>query len=444
MQLAVRSSFSAGVAIVGAGLLIAAPVKPVLPELPDPVSAVRSAAVELSAAVSPFIVSPTEADASNPAAVVDRSALLSIPGATAQLSALPDPAALLAVAQAFIAQFGQALADAPAQVQQAIEQIMAGQITQALNTAVNIVLTPVTGPVLDAIFSGGGPLVDLVDILQPSLAFFPPAANVLGLLKNPDFLLTIGLGPLQSVYSLTQVIGGAAEAVLGGIQAGDPAAVVNGIVKGLVDLQGTVVTQLFAAGTPPYYYDRGLIGSLLAAGQMIIDAITAPAAPATAVTSDVTADAAGAESSAAEPAAAEPDTDPVASEPTAVNSVVAQPAADEPGTAEPETAEQVTAAPVVEETPAAKPEVRDGLVAVPGVVTVGVAKDDEQTTVQAGAEHDSTTDDSTEGSTGTPATGSTGATDHAGAPSGSNGTAGGGDSTSDSGSTSDSDSGSGD
>lgn len=162
MQLAVRSSFAAGVAIVGAGILVAAPVRPVALELPDPVAAVRSASVELSAAVSPLVVQP----------------------AAPSIAALPDPGALLAVAQAFVAQFGEGLKQAPGLLQQAIHEVLAGQITQALNTAANIVLTPVTGPVLDAIFSGGGPLVDLVDVLQPSLAFFPPLANVVGLLKN--------------------------------------------------------------------------------------------------------------------------------------------------------------------------------------------------------------------------------------------------------------------
>ncbi|MCT7658614.1 hypothetical protein [Mycobacterium deserti] len=45
MQLAERSSFAAGVAIVGAGILVAAPVAPPMPDIPDPVSAMRSAVV---------------------------------------------------------------------------------------------------------------------------------------------------------------------------------------------------------------------------------------------------------------------------------------------------------------------------------------------------------------------------------------------------------------
>ena len=361
MQLAARSSFATGVAIVGAGILVAAPVKPVAFDLPDPVSAVRSASVELSAAVSPFVVTPSSASIS----------------AIPTISAIPDPGALLAVAQAFVAQFAEGLKEAPGQLNQAIQQVLAGQITQALNTAANVVLTPVTGPILDAIFSGTGPFVDLVDILQSSLSFAPPLANVVGLLKNPDFLLTVGLPLLQSVYSINSSIGGAAETVLDALKVGDLGGAVNGVVRGLIDLQGVVVTQLFAAGTGPYYYDRGLVGNLIAAGQMIVGALTAPAA--------ATAPAATAAVTTAALAAIEPEAEAevavaVAEKPAAVEHAepAAESAAAETVSAEPSTEPTTEAS--VEDKATSKPEVRTGLVAVPGKVTVGVADDTDKET----------------------------------------------------------------
>ena len=371
MQLAVRSSFVAGVAIVGAGVLVASPVKPTIPQLPDPVSVVRSVDVDLSAAVGPLVVQP----------------------AAAAIASLPDPGALLAVAQAFVAQFAEGLKEAPGLLNQAIAQVLAGQITDALNTAANVVLTPVTGPVLDAIFSGTGPFVDLVDILQSTVSVVPPLANVVGLLKNPDFLLTVGLPLLQSVYSINSSIGGAAETVIGALKVGDLGGAVNGVVRGLVDLQGVVMTQLFAAGTGPYYYDRGLVGNLIAAGQMIVNALLAPpaTATATATATDTAASAKIAEVTAAKEVSAARET--ITTEPTVPEATAAEDTTKTEASATDAT-ETPAAEPAVEpavEKPTTKPVVRTGLVAVPGEVTVGAVKDDEKPSTTETAEGASTT-----------------------------------------------------
>lgn len=404
MQLAVRSSLASGVAILGAGVLVVAPVNPVLPDLPDPVSAVRSAVVELSAAANPLVVAPSIPDVAN---------IASLP-VIAQLATLPSPSAVLAVATAFLEQFEVALAAVPDQLRQVVEYLQAGQITSALDTAATIPISLVTGPILDAIFTGTGPLVELVDILQPALAFAPPLANVVGLLKNPDFLLTIGLGPLQSIYTLTSGLGGTAEAVLGDIEAGDPAAAVTSLIKGLGELTDAVVKQVFYEGTAPYYTDRGLIASIFAAGQMIVDALTAPAAASslTAVTVDATAAESADAVDIAAPAAP-PATDnegAVAAEPVAQAAapVAAQPVAQpeaavaaESASVEPAAAEEVTAVSVAVKKPTSTPEVRTGIVAVPGEVTVGVAKDEDDTPTKAGAAEDSETSEPNESTAGT-------------------------------------------
>jgi hypothetical protein len=391
MQLAVRSSFAAGVAIVGAGVLVAAPIKPMIPALPDPVAVVRSVDVDLSASVSPLVVQP----------------------AAAAIAALPSPGALLAVAQALVTQFAEGLKEAPGQLNLAIQQVLAGQITQALNTAANVVLTPVTGPILDAIFSGTGPFVDLIDILQSTVSVVPPLANVVGLLKNPDFLLTVGLPLLQSVYSINSSIGGAAETVLGALKVGDLGGAVNGVIRGLVDLQGVVVTQLFAAGTGPYYYDRGLVGNLIAAGQMIINALVTPAAAATTtatatLTAATTVDAAEAdvkdvevaavkevsaahETATTEAAATEAAAAPEAAATEAAATEATAPEATTTEAAATDATETTAAEPAVEKKPTTKPVVRTGLVAVPGEVTVGAVKDDEKPSTTETAERASTT-----------------------------------------------------
>jgi hypothetical protein len=417
MQLAARSSFAAGVAIVGAGILVAAPVRPPMPDLPDPVSVVRSAAVELSALANPLAaLSPLVRTASDPATVLElgRSAKqLAVAPSIPVLGSLPSPQELLEVAGKFIAVFGTALSDAPAQIQTAVKQISAGQITAALDTLVNIVLAPVTGPVLDAIFSSTGPLVDLVGLLQRPFQNVPPIRNVIGLLADPDFLLTVGLGPLQSVYALTSAVGGTAEAMLAAVKAGNPGAFVSSFVKGIGDVTEAVIDRLLNPGTPPYGYDRGLIAGLIEAGKMIFAALTTPAATAQPATAAITAtpvqaaatvtlstapaDADAVSESAAESVPTDSETPAPASDVTTPASDVATPAQAEtkpaevpaeaaaavqaepaevevePAKTSPEDSEEaVTVSPIATTQAPKKPAVRTGIVAVPGKVTVGV------------------------------------------------------------------------
>lgn len=381
MQLAARSSIAAGVAVLGAGALVAAPVAPPMPDMSDirASSVVRTAAVELSALAGPITaLSPTARATIDGAGVLGQRALqLALPDLPALAAGfLPTVQELVAIATAFAQQFGTALADTPAKLQLAIGQIGAGQITAALNTIVEVVIGPITGPILEAIFSGGGPLVDLVELLQRPFEMFPPVANVIGLLADPDFLLTVGLGPLQSIYQLTTAIGGAAEGMLAAVEAGDPAAFVGSLTKGVGDLTEAVIDRLFNPGTPPYGYDRGLIASLVEAGKMIIAALTAPLAPpAVAEISATTTEAATTVTLSTDPAGAL-DVQPVADVET-TGPVAEVPA--ETVEVTPEVTEEVAVEDVVEteeETPVEKPEVREGVVAIPGEVTVGVPAED--------------------------------------------------------------------
>ncbi|MCT7658613.1 hypothetical protein [Mycobacterium deserti] len=320
------------------------------------------------------------------------------------LPQLPSPQELFEVASEFIAVFGTALSDAPAQIQLAVEQISAGQITSALNTIVNIVLTPVTGPVLDAIFSGTGPLVDLVGLLQRPFAGVPPISNVIGLLGDPDFLLTVGLGPLQSIYALTSAVGGAAEAMLDAAEAGNPGAFVSSLVKGIGDVTEAVIDRLLNPGTPPYGYDRGLIAGLIEAGKMIFAALTAPATaalPATAAITASTTEAAATFTLSTTPEIeAEPVAGPDSAPPVSDLAGAAEEEAEqsEVVTDETEQVEVVTdeseesLEPTDEEAGEEESDVRTGIVAVPGEVAVGVAGDDE-TPTGAVTQPVSTTDD---------------------------------------------------
>jgi hypothetical protein len=374
MQLAARSSIAAGVAVIGAGVLVAAPVAPPVPDVSDiRVPAVHSTAVELTAFAGALARLTSDVDDTfSTGAVLGRSAAQAAAPAIPRLL-LPQTstiAALISVASAFADEFRTAIVGAPEQLQLAAGQIAAGEITNALNTLVNIVLMPVVGPALEAIFSGSGPLVDLVAALQQPLEILPPVARVVGLLADPDFLLTIGLGPLQSIYALNEAIGGTAEGLIAALQTGNPGAVVGSLVTGVKEIAQTVADRLFNPGTPPYGYDRGLISSLVEAGKMIIAALKAPA---TAATSLAAITATPAESVTTVTLSTEPVNSEVG---PAAEDEAAEPASDTAAEPEAEAAQEETVVADEDESADDETEVRTGLVAVPGEVTVGVADDE--------------------------------------------------------------------
>ncbi len=410
MQLAAaRASIATGVAIVGASVLVASPVAPPVPDLSD-VPAVNSVATELTALVNPIeVLTPIFQQAFENAGALGQQ-LLHAPAEVAQqiiTGQLSTVSELIRIAGVFGEQFATALGDAPAMLQHAIGQISAGQITAGLNTLAEIVLTPVSGPILEAIFTGSGPLVDLVDVLSQSLRFVPGVSNAVELLADPDFLLTVGLGPLQSIYALNTAVGGTAETLVGAAKAGDPIAFVNGVTNGVADITSAVLDRLLNPGTPPYGYDRGLIAAVIEAGKMIVQALVSPAPAAGIAAINAT--------KAAPPATTLTlSTGPVDTSVDGQTAAETKTGADESGESEggKSTTEAVeksseeskaTAKVNVAKTPKT-PAVRTGLVAVPGEVTVGISdkstsESEPQTdSTSSASEGPATSDTSTTGS----------------------------------------------
>ncbi|MGE2716850.1 hypothetical protein ACQI4L_22570 [Mycolicibacterium litorale] len=245
--------------------------------MPDvEMSEISSAAVELNA-----LVNPIEAFAP-----IFEKAFADVGGLGQRVFANPAPIlqqilanqlesaqTLGAIAGVFGDSFRTALVEAPGKLETAFEQFSAGEITLGLNTLFDLAISPVIGPLLDSIFAGDGVLQDLVGVLQQP---FANAQNVIGLLGDQDFLLTIGLVPLQTVYALNTAVGGAAEALLAAAEAGDPEAFINAITTGSANITGAVLDRLLNPGTAPYRYDQGIIGALLTARDMIAQALGAP------------------------------------------------------------------------------------------------------------------------------------------------------------------------
>ncbi|OBF31574.1 hypothetical protein A5724_21640 [Mycobacterium sp. ACS1612] len=404
---------------------------PPMPDVPD-MRGPAGHSVELTGLVNPIaVLTPIFQQAFHNAGALGQE-LLHAPATVAQqiiTGQLSTVSELIRIAGVFGEQFATALGDAPAMLQHAIGQISAGQITAALNTLAEIVLTPVSGPILEAIFTGSGPLVDLVDVLSQSLRFVPGVSNVVELLADPDFLLTVGLGPLQSIYALNTAVGGTAETLIAAAKAGDPTAFVNGVTNGVADIVSAVLDRVLNPGTPPYGYDRGLIAAVIEAGKMIIQALVSPA-PATAVGAiNATAVAAGATTVTLSTGPVDTPTEgKVAPETNTAADESAKPESGEPTAREVEKDSEESAVTEKVEAEAPKtPAVRTGLVAIPGEVTVGVsdkstnASETQQQSTSASSEGTATSDASTSGSTTATQSGSQdsgGSADNAGSSAG--------------------------
>ncbi len=276
MQIAVRSYLTAGVAAVGVSALAISPITPPVPHLPSPPAYSSVSTVELSALVNPITVfAPIFEKAIADAGALGQRWLANPAPILQQVAAnnLASAQKLLGIATAFGESFATAIGAAPGELQKAFTQLQAGQITLAMNTLAELVLMPVLSPLIDSIFTGQGVLQDLVAVIQQPLA---NVQKVVGLLGDQDFMLTIGLIPLQVVYALNTSIGGTVEAVLAAARDLDLEGVVNAITVGAGNITAAVLDTLLNPGTPPYNFDQGLVAALLSARDKIAAVLAPP------------------------------------------------------------------------------------------------------------------------------------------------------------------------
>jgi hypothetical protein len=278
VQIAVRSYLTAGVAAVGVTALAVSPIAPPAPTPFSVPSHTSVSAVELSALVNPIeVFAPIFEQAIGDIGALAQRWLESPAPILEQIIAnnLASAQKLVGIATTFGESLAAGIAAAPGQLKLAMTQIQAGQITLAMNTLAEIVLMPILTPLVDSIFSGQGVLQDLVAVVQQPLNNL---SKVVGLLGDYDFMLTIGLLPLQMVYAMNTAIGGTIEAVVTAARDLDLEGVINAITVGAGNTLSAVVDTLLNPGTPPYNYDQGLVAALLSARDKIA-AIIAPQVP---------------------------------------------------------------------------------------------------------------------------------------------------------------------
>ena len=269
MQAVVRPCLNAGIALVGAGVIAAAPIAP--PPMNIELPTVHSAAVSLTASWGPLdpyleLLNRTFGNAGTVANQAFSSGVAPILQQLVvnQLTFVHDLNAAL----------NQALSSAnpaglPAVLQKAISELAAGQFQnagQTLSTGLIGVALPFVGPLLQ-------PLNNLV--------------NVVSLL--PNIALSVGLAVIAPPLALLQSTGAAVQSMFNAIAAGDIVRLVNAVLSApavMLDgfLNGYAPTQTGGLLSP----GLGTLSILVNIRDMIANALNpqVPVAPTTAATTE--------------------------------------------------------------------------------------------------------------------------------------------------------------
>jgi hypothetical protein len=238
MQTFTRTSMTSGVALIGASVIALSPIVVTPQQVHLPAIPVSSIATTLTASVDPIsewvqVLTTTFNNIStlgqqvwsNPAPILAQIIANQIGYANTISTALG------AAGNSFVT----ALTALPPALREAAQQLAAGQISGALNTAfqamLNLVVNPGMALMQSPIFSIPG------QVLQN-------LTNVVKLL--PDVIVGLGLSALTTVSGVQRAFGDTAQAVFDGVVAGDFGAAVNAIVNA-----PAVLTNAFLNGYAP-------------------------------------------------------------------------------------------------------------------------------------------------------------------------------------------------
>ena len=362
VHVAVRSYLTAGVAVVGASALIAAPLAVPPPEIHLPAIHVSSAEVQLAALANPIaewvtVVQTTFANVAtlgtqfqnDPAPILAQILKNQLANASTLATALEGTAGVLVAGVTAL----------PAATLLAAQQLAAGQFSTAVGTLFQAGIALILGPAIS--------LIQATSIITDSAQRF---ANVVAAI--PNALLPIGLAAISPIAGAVYSFGDAGQAVIDAARTGD----VAGALSALANIPA-IVTNAFLNGYPPQFttgifsplveggFGSGLIAALLDVRNTFANALSSALPPAASVASlpssaklvslaeaptdaaqvgDTAAKTGATTASVTTEATTEPATDvttaptaPVVTEPVAVT--ITEPATTEPTTAtEPATA----------------------------------------------------------------------------------------------------------
>lgn len=274
MEVAARSYLMAGVALVGAGAIAAAPIQVLPADVSVPAVASSSASVELNALVNPIelwanvistAVTNTGAIAEtvleNPAPILGK-----IVG-----NQLITAEVLTSVATTFVSGFVSGVGTLPQQIEDAIRYgILEGNIYDGLLALATAFLYPVVSGAFGALMR----LPDIVAVLQNP---FLNAASVIETAVTQG-IVGVGLPLLTNLLAPVAQIGLTGQAIYDGVQANDFEAVANAVISFPSDMVNTILNGNPEIGIGGLLGpEGGLVPGLLAFRQAIADSIHPPA-----------------------------------------------------------------------------------------------------------------------------------------------------------------------
>lgn len=360
MQRAVRSSVTAGVALLGAGVIAASPIAPPVPDIHLP--AIHLDATKLAAAVSPIDAYKAVFDAAK--TNLEALGAAADPGGVIKQILANQVASFSALGTALGASgnelFTALTKTSPDLLKTVVTSLAAGNVEAATNALLTVPLAV------------GLPLINLLPAIEHFVTQpFQNLLNVAGVFSDPlqDGLYVVGLlGPVITGLSATAA---AMQNVIDAVHTGDPQQVVNALLTGPATIIGGVLNGGFGPDLGPlvgsdfpvfagglfslggFDFSNGIvlnvsgpIASLQTLAQQILNKLKPPAAAA----------AAAAKAKALPAASATAETTVTAEKPTATDTPAKT---DEtPAKADEDTTPKATAKPV-RHTPSATPTAKD-------------------------------------------------------------------------------------
>jgi hypothetical protein len=230
MQRAVRSSVTAGVALLGAGVIAASPIAPPVPDIHLPT--IHFDATALAAAVSPI-------DAYKEVFAT----------ATANLQALVDSAdpgevlkQVIANQAASLTAIGTALGTSGQELLTALTKTAPDLARTVLTSLASGNVEAATNALLLAPLVVAKPLIDLLPAIQQVLT--QPVQNLINvahIFRDPVYDSMVAVGLLSPVINALGASGAAVQDVIDAVKAGDPQQVVNAILTGPATIAGGIL-----------------------------------------------------------------------------------------------------------------------------------------------------------------------------------------------------------
>jgi hypothetical protein len=289
MHAAVRPHAATGAALLAASAIAVSPMAPPLPQAQATIQhAVSSAGVQLSALENPLVVfGDILGETLNNVGTVAGTVLADPAPILGQVATnqLGSAKAVANILGELTTATGSTLGMIPEQLQTAIGQLQAGQLTDALNTIVGIPLQLLIGPVLST-----NVLADVQALVRQPVAnllqVIDAAPNALLFVTAPDGTLEagVGLAAVAAISNVVNAVGNGAQNFVGAVETRNLENVANSITDGVAGVTKASLDGLFAPNDPTGNSSAGLIAGLLNTRDAIAKALVPAATTATAAT----------------------------------------------------------------------------------------------------------------------------------------------------------------